>query len=459
MIKFFQENKTIIVLIFLYFLIFGVLASLRHYTFQTQAWDLAAFEQSYWNTINGKFMWNILENTHHFAVHFSPILLIYVPFYFIWPSPYTLLILQSLSLALAGWPLYLLTKNLINKKWALIITGAYFLYPPLHWINLFDFHEVPLTIPLIFTTFYYLQKEDYLKTSIFLSLTALVSENIIVAVIFLGIYIFLFKHKKFGLGATIIGVTYFILVAKVFMPALGGGIVRLDRYAQFGNSATEIIKNVILNPKLTIETVFTLSKGLYLLKIFMPLAFLPLIAWPSLILFVPGLAQNLLTTFDLQFSGFYHYDSILVPFVIVGLVFAVQKTLSKDKFKKLLLPILGSFVIISFILYSPLSPINFPWTKYTDQRAKDFRKIVKLIPANVSVATHTNLIPHLTHREYIYLAGKEQFLVDYVILDGEDLFGFTDEITFNKYLNQYKESNLYSVNIINNRYFIFQKNK
>ena len=459
MINFIKENKVILILIIVYFILFSTLSCLRHYTFQTQTWDLAAFEQSFYNTVHGKFMYNTFEKTNHFAIHFSPFLLLLVPIYFLWQSPYNLLIIQSLALAIGALPLYLLAKRLIDKKWALLIAVLYLIYPSLHWVNLFDFHAVPFAIPLILSTFYFLEKENYKIASIFLILTAATAENMIVAVFFIGLYLLLFKYRKFGLAVALISLIYFILVAKAIMPAFDGGIVRLDRYAQFGSTAPEIITNVVLKPSLTWQTILTGPKMLYLLKIFLSVAFLPFLAWQTLILLLPGLLQNLLTTLEFQFSNFYQYDSILIPFILIATVYGLQNSLKKNLPAKMITLIILVSALAGFVWSSPLSPFNFPLPRFTQERAKAFKKIVELIPAEASVAAQTNLVPHLTHREYIYMNGDEQFLVDYVIIDGNDILGFPDQQALDQYIDTYRRSHQYEMVIIDERYYILKRNE
>ena len=115
------------------------------------------------------------------------------------------------------------------------------------------------------------------------------------------------------------------------------------------------------------------------------------------------------------------------------------------------------FAVAGFFWNSPISPFNFPLAKLTDPRTKAFRQIVKLIPPQASVAAHTNLVPHLTHRPNIYMTGKEPFLVDYVVSDGQDVFGFNNQANFDKYLDSYRQSNQYEIILIDSRYFILKR--
>ena len=60
-------------------------------------------------------------------------------------------------------------------------------------------------------------------------------------------------------------------------------------------------------------------------------------------------------------------------------------------------------------------------------------------------------------REFIYLAGSEPNLVDYVILDGFDLVGFDSQQQFDNYLKNYQQTNQYELVIVNNRYYIIKR--
>lgn len=456
MLNFIKQNKVIIVAILIYFILFSFLSIWRHNTFQTQVWDMAAFEQSFWNTLQGNFMFNNFEGTNHFAIHFSPFLLLLIPFYALWQGPEMLLILQSFALAIAALPLYLLAKNMLSQKWATIIALMYLFYPSLHWINLFDFHAVAFAIPLFITFFYYLERRNYTIALVFLALASTTAENMIVAVFFVGVFLFFYSRRLFGAAIATISLVWFILVAKVIMPAFGGGIIRLDRYEQFGETASEIVKNVIINPGLTAQTVLIPEKFNYLLNIFLSAAFIPLSSITSLILLIPGLLQNLLTNFSIQFENFYQYDSILVPFISIGIIFGLKNILKKGLSENIIITGITILVATGFILNSPLSPFNFPVQKFTTSRTQDFKNILKLIPDDASVAAYTNLVPHMTHREHIYMAGREPILVDYVILDGNDLFGFPNQEAVDDYLDIYAAQDKHEILIVEDRYYILR---
>lgn len=462
--NFSRESKVVWLMILAYIVFFGIFTSLRHYNFQTQAWDLGIFTQSLWNTLNGKIMSNTLEEiSNTLGVHFSPILFLLVPGYAVFPTPYFLLFIQTLALALGAWPLYLLVKKtMLRSPWPSIISVGYLLYPALHWINAFDFHPVAFAVPLLLAAFYFIEVKNWGLAYLFLALTASTREDAILVVVFVGIYLFLRalqqKNKgemKIGIVITLLSIFYFLLVTGVIMPALGGGLLRIDRYAQLGQTPAEIISNL---PK----TIFNIPKFSYIFWLFLPVAFLPFFSGLTFLPIIPGLIENLLADYQYQFSSIYHYDSVLVASIffasIYGLKNLIEKWPVKEKFIRWLViaAILGGY---SF--RSPINPIFFPINLFkANPHWENLRKMISLVPkdSNISIAAQTNLAPHLSNRENVYMLGREPFPVDMVLIDGADLFGFKDENDFQNYADNYLNSGNYNIRQIDGRYLILIKN-
>ena len=100
----------------------------------------------------------------------------------------------------------------------------------------------------------------------------------------------------------------------------------------------------------------------------------------------------------------------------------------------------------------------------TNERANALRKIVKSVPDGVSVTAHTNVVPHLSKRERVYMLGtepfwmdKKQFKPDVVIVDGGDLFGFYNPESLQAYADSYAFSGEYDIQFIRERYIILRK--
>ena len=463
------------IIILIYIIVFGTMASLRHYNFQTQTWDMGIFTQIMWNIVHGNGMANSLEFvSNHFAVHMSPFLFLLAPGFALFPSAYYLLLLQTVALALGAWPLYLLAKRILqNQNLALTITAAYLLYPALHWVNWFDFHPIAFLVPFFLTAFYFYEAGKFGWMWAFLALSASTQEDAILVVAFFGIYLIFKKEWKIGIAVILLSIFYFLVSTQLIMPRFGGGLLRLDRYAQLGGSFSEIFKNVFLEPSLFIKTIFMWPKLTYLFWLFLPVAFLPFLAWREMILLIPGLAQNLLTLYPNQFSGTFQYDSALIAGIFIATVYGLKKAndlfvflaaakqpsgLPAGKTHKKVICVLLSAALLAFLIRSPISPFNFPTELFQkNPRAEAFREITKIIPKNASVAAHTNLVPHLATRERIYMLGLEPFMTDYVIADGADYFGFGTPEIFQNHIQRYADSGKYNAQIIDSRYYLLKK--
>lgn len=476
-----SAKKILIGVVILYIVVFGVFVSLRHYNFQTQTWDLAAFVQTFWNTIHGRIMQNNLEQVqNHLGLHMSPWLLVLAPGYLAFPTPYFLLIIQTIIVGIGGWLVYLLAEKILKNQWlALVFSIVYLLYPSLQWANTYDFHEITSFIPLMLAAFYFIEEEKWGWASFFLILSASVKEDAILSVLFVGIYLlfrmsqqksWFTKQRKVGIKVIIWSLIYFVIAVKILMPAFGGGVLRFDRYANLGGTPTEIVKNVSAHPGLLVATVFTPQKLMYFLLLFLPVAFLPFFSWRTLLLLIPGLAENLLTSYTFQFNSLYHYDAILIPAMFFGAIHGLKfiqerwsatptpggrgsdQSVGELGWVKWILIGLAAF---SFLTRSPLGLFSFPTDYFKPNAQWDaYRKMVALVPDGVSVAANTNLVPHLAHREFVYALGREPFMVDVVLIDSADSFGFDTPADFQAYFDKYQKSGLYQAQIFEDRYIV-----
>ena len=426
---------------------------------------MGIFTQTFWNTVHGRFMENTLEEIpNHFGVHFSPALLLLVPGFFLFPSAYYFLIVQTLLLALGAIPLYLVALRKIgSKKLSILFAAAYLLYPGLHWLNIFDFHEISLFIPFFLWAFYFFEKRVNVWAFVFLFLAALTREDAALITAFFGLYVMLNKtenkwsRKKIIAGGLIfvISILYILAAAKIFMPAFGGGFLRLDRYQHLGGGASEIVSNIVANPSLFADALFSKDKLIYIFWMFLPVLFLPFFALRGILLFLPGLLENLLASYSSQFSGLYQYDAVVIPGIFLAAILGFEFLSEKTRNNKILFYLFLVAALFTFAFRSPLSPFNFPFEILSPKfDYSEIRKIVNEIPEKYSVASQANILPHAAGREKIYLLGSEKEPPQILIIDGNDYFGFESAALFQKYVNRYYYSGNYDSLVISGRYLL-----
>jgi len=201
------EPSIVAALALTYFLLYSVLSVLRHLTYHSFGSDLGLFDQVFWTTPQGRFFESTMSLAQpqphsYIGDHFSPIYLLLLPVYALIPRPQTLVVIQTLFLALGVWPIYLLARHKLEPGWPrLVWVAAYFLFLPLAFINLFDFHELSLAVLPLGFAIYFLELRRPWWFVLSLASTFFIKEELPLVGMAFGAYLLLGKRDlKLGLG-------------------------------------------------------------------------------------------------------------------------------------------------------------------------------------------------------------------------------------------------------------------
>ncbi|MBM4081886.1 MAG: DUF2079 domain-containing protein, partial [Planctomycetes bacterium] len=161
-------------------LIFALISFARYDRLLCGLYDLGIFDYLNWHAIHGQFFRHPKEAVYD---HCSPILLVCLPFYFVWSHPKVLLLLQSVLFAAAAIPLFALARDrLKSERIALLFAAVYLLYPFVARINLYDFHSAPFLPLPFFGACYFLSRGKLVPYFICVLLSLSVQENVPVAI-------------------------------------------------------------------------------------------------------------------------------------------------------------------------------------------------------------------------------------------------------------------------------------
>ncbi len=431
-----------LLLILAFAIFFSALAVQQHRTFQTNGLDLGNVDQALWNTAQGRFLNFTLMTPvqSRLALHVEPILLLFVPLYWLnLGGPETLLIIQATIVALGAWPLYQLSigngqssiVNLESKapwgQWVSVIFPlAYLLLPTLESAVLFDFHAVTLSATFLLFAFLAIEQKDDRKFLVFALLAMACKEDMPLIVAMLGLYLGLAQRRWPLAGLTIgLSVIWFSLAFFVIQPHFAaGGNIQLDRYAWLGNSPPEMLQTLLSQPALVFDHLWNqVDLSGYLTALFFPTAFLALFSPLTLLPMLPTLAVNLLSNnpFTWRLEDF-HYGAPLAPFLLISAIYGLRRlsmwtsllpihhsqrfaTIHYSLFTihySLLIFLLLAFTFIYHYYrgFTPLArPFEWPQVAAHHQR---LTHILSTLPADAPLFTQSNLAPHLTHRPVIY---------------------------------------------------------
>ncbi len=417
----YSEKKILYMAIFLYSVYFSYVSIWRHEHFLTYGFDLGIFSQIFYNTLfRGKFFYYNIElcfnpSGSYFGIHFSPFLIFLMPIFYIFPYPHTLLIIQSVAIASAAYPIYEIAYNYTsNRKISLYIALAYLFYLPNQLANLFDFHQQAF-IPLFYSLIYlHFLKRDYLKMILYAMLTCLIIEFAPILIIGLSLYIYL-KNRK---NRKVIKYSFLMLIIALSTLIIGLAIISTINPIQtkfsfeytFGNLGTtpaEILLNMLSKPKtLLCQTILHVAKIKYLTILLAPLLFIPLTEPIGFILLAgPWIVVALLTSVPEYYSPFFQY----IFFISAQLHILTIKRLREKQV------IAFAILIASVTICIILGPIGLGYMDKStfahtvpikpsidENHIKALKKAIELIPENASAIVPNHVIPHLWNRPRVY---------------------------------------------------------
>jgi uncharacterized membrane protein len=329
-------------------------------------------------------------------------------------------------MGLGALPVFWLAKERLENEFvAFVFAVAYLLFPPLGFANADEFHAVAMAPTLLLFAFYFAhrahsetgksRKKNYLRFALFAILAMSCKEEISLLVFMIGLYMLLAqKERRVSIVTMAVSVIWFYIAVYVIIPYYEKtDHPFLSFYTAWGRNPLEIAFYLLTHPKTAWQFIVTKPKLAYLYSLLAPLGFLPLFGPRIMILALPSLGINLLSSNPgmHQAHAPAHYIAPIVPFMVIasiwGASFLGSLLASKLKIqRRLLIYLLTGLVAVSSLYHHyhhGLSPLarGFRFHPVTPHdRLID--ELVDLIPPDAAVATTHQVNSHLTRRERVY---------------------------------------------------------
>jgi uncharacterized membrane protein len=452
-----RERVVLSALIALCAIVFSYLSVSRHYSFNTAAYDLAMYDQTVWNTSQGRwFQINLLEDTmpglqNKLGDHVEPILLPLALLYKIRSNPDVLLIVQALALAALIWPLYQLLR-LWTRRIFLAGLGVtlYLLHPAMWNALLFDFHPVTLAAACLMFAFWSLAQRRYKTCLLFAILAMMCKEQIGLIVALFGLYTWLFRkpQRRFAVLLVVIGLAWSILaigvVNPMFQPA--GVSYYLNRYGRLGSTFGEVLTSPFTQPDVVWSIVTSPKRVAYYGDLLLPLGGLPLLGIELLLPALPDIVLNTLSAFAPSRTLDYHYAVVILPFLILAAVGGIDRLarwLSPKINRRLMLSAASILVLASMGAYQldhyhgflPLTDRYWPTYTITPHDLIGLQ-IAARIPPEVVVSAQFDLVPHISQRPRAHIFPRIEDAT-YVFLDTQGVIEpFTNQAEYQSAVDQ-----------------------
>lgn len=427
---------------------FSTLSILKHHNFHSHAFDLGVFQQVVWNTAHGDWF----RYTYHIGLgprpvenylgdHFEPILLPIAFLYLFWGQPEVLLLVQTFSLAAAGFLIFLiLRRSGGGPVTASLFQLLFYLHPAIQGPNLFDFHSLVLAPAFLLIAFLGVETGRFRWVVAGSLLALLCREQVALSVAALAVYAFLRTRQKRMLLLVVLAVAWLGLTVGVVIPALhpqGIATHFTSKFGHLGETPVAALSNLVRSPGLLLRTLADPDRLRYVKDMFLCSGvLLPFFSPGVLLVALPEMALNVLSREPAQRVLAHQYSATAAAFLVLasarGALWLTKRVgarwVDRERRVRLLGALLGS-AAVSLALFFHLSRFGALYPFGRDPMAHDLRgvysssdrtrvayRFLSRIPDDASVSAQSDLAPHLSNRREIYVFPAIEN-AEYVLLD------------------------------------------
>lgn len=427
----------------------------HHHLIATTAFDLGIYDNMIFNAMKGHFFQApVLYGPGKFnslSGHAEYVVPLFSVFYAIKPGAETLLVIQAIAFGGAAIPLYMFARTMLGRLTSTLLALSYLLFAPLHGPQFYDFHWLPMCIPMYFFLFYAIATRKNWLTYLMVFLLFALREDLAIGVACLGAFLFLSGTRvRFGASLALVSTVWFAINKFVIMPWAGSWWFEnlySELFADGKASYANVIKTLVSNPFFALSTLVRGAKLTYLLHMLAPLVFLPVRRFGFFLLFFPGAFLTLMTTgYAPTISIAFQYTSNWIPFLF-GTSALTLHLMGRGEQGQLRVAAAIGAVCVTMLSHSydfgallqhesfvgGFGRVEFAMSDTARKRYEDLRRVVSHIPPDASVAATEYMSPHVSTRLQSYVFRYDVGPVDYIFISDNEMTGDLRRILSEKF--------------------------
>lgn len=391
-------------------LLYTAVSILPWWHFDLDSYDLPIYHQVVWGL--SRFhapAVSLLGEGNYFGDHFSPILALFAPLYWISATPSMLLVAQAVLVASSIPAIYLYARRRVSELASVVLCLAYAQSWGVWAAVSSAAHEVAFAAPLLAWAICLADRERWAGAYACLAGLLLVKEDLGLAVAAVGVVLVLRGERRRGLLVAAGGLLALAVVNELVMPALNpGGWSARDAalYNNYGDSVSGAALHLATHPAALVSGLVDDGQKLRLVALLLgAFAGLPLLSSLSLVA-VPLVAERLLANDPNLWAPSYHYS--LVPMVVLAMAAAdgTARLVRLSRGRRLVPEALACCSVAIALVSAIVFPVGrlahrTYWTPSNADRAA--RAAVAKVPDRASVAGDWAMLAHLPPRRQMLL--------------------------------------------------------
>ncbi|MEU8146063.1 DUF2079 domain-containing protein [Nonomuraea sp. NPDC048901] len=409
--------------------------------FKAGAYDLVIFDQAVRSYSQFRLPIAIVKGVHNgfgpdfstLGDHWSPILALLAPLYWLFDGPVTLLVAQAVLMAAAVVPLWVFTRRALGPGAAHLVAVAYTLSWPVVETVAFDFHEAAFA-PLL-TAVLLERHQAGKRVGVVTAALALLCVKEDMGLLVAGFGLVLLTQRGWRvLGGAFVagGAAYTWLASQVLIPLFGGRADYYWAYGALGPDMRGVARTVLTDPLAVLAQLGSPPVKLVTLALLLGITLLTAPPSPLLIMAVPLLAERMLaSSFPNWWVAGYHYNAFVVVVVFAAGVDGVRRLRARhapigDRVTRVWALGVVGFALVSVPFFS-LAGLADPDSYRHDARERAAAAAVAVVPDGVLVEVANNLAPALSGRSRVLLWDRTQRGAPWVVADvGRKTFPFVN---------------------------------
>jgi uncharacterized membrane protein len=387
-------------------LLYGWYAVAAHLSLRTNAFDLSLFDYALWTSLHGRLGYVPFIGHSIFSEHFVPILMVLLPVYSLWQSPWTLLVIQVLAIAGAVWSMGRLMVVYRLEPFAAVAAAAAFVLSKKSYEAFSSFFYPECLQPLLAAgcVWGWLRSQTLVYWLCVVLLLSTKEEVAIYLAAFGLVQSWLAEsssRRRTGVATVCVAVVWLVIAIAVGIPAVrhAEGLPGWSHFidARYG-SEQGLQSGIILR---RVFSMSSLSKCFNLLGSF---GFLSAAAPEWLIVIVPGLVLSLAAKPDSGQSAMMgHYFWPFLPWLAISAIAGIRRL---QRSYPRVATTWCALLLLAVVADSPIFRSAAPFR--VDPAAGEVRRGLPLDTTGMAVAAQPNLVPHLPHSWSVRTIGPDQ---------------------------------------------------
>lgn len=399
--------------------------------FTARSWDLGIFTQllAHYAALQPPIVdikgagYNLLGD------HFHPLLAILAPVYAIFPSAFTLLVVQAACFAVAAAVFARAAEVRLGRAAGVALGLAFGFAWGLQYAADAQFHEIALAVPLLTLSLIAVLDRRWTAACLWGAPLVFVKEDLGLTVVMLGLVVVLLAWRErtprsaatrpgrlaslpgsaIGAGLAAWGLVWFVAATMIVLPSLNPG--GEWAYADKADPLSVLTDTAVL---------FDPAKGETLALILACSAALVLRS-PLALLLLPTLAWRFLSTNSGYWAPTWHYSAVLIPIAFVALLDAIERgRTSRWAWMRGYVrqaPAIATTAAIVLLPGLPLFSLVEPGGWEPSPRAASARAAIAAVPDGASVVSDIGLMNYLVSDHDVYWIGNDNPEPDCLVID------------------------------------------